>query len=66
MSTSQLRIRLRELEAERSAAHELLPENRLYLSDLEDEIAATTAFYIGAAVTDIATLRGELSGRNQG
>jgi hypothetical protein len=37
-----------------------------YMADLEDEVAACRAVYVGAAVTDIAVLRGELFGRNVG
>ena len=33
-----------------------------YMADLEDEIAACRAAYVGAAVTEIATMRAELSG----
>jgi hypothetical protein len=37
-----------------------------FISDLDDELAATRAAYIGAAVTEIATLRAELSGPQVG
>jgi hypothetical protein len=33
-----------------------------YMADLDDEIAACRAAYVGAAVTEIAVMRGELSG----
>ena len=33
-----------------------------YMTDLEDEVAEVTAVYIRAAVTELATLRGELFG----
>ena len=33
------------------------------MADLDEEITATRNAYVGAAVTDIATLRGQLSGR---
>ena len=33
-----------------------------YMTDLEDEVAEVTAVYAGAAVTEVATLRGELLG----
>jgi hypothetical protein len=36
------------------------------MADLDEEIAATRHAYIGAAITDIATLRGELSGPQLG
>ena len=37
-----------------------------YMADLDDEITATRNALVGAAVTDIATLRGQLSGRLHG
>ena len=37
-----------------------------YMDDLEADIAATTDAFVGAAVTELATLRGELGGRLQG
>ena len=33
-----------------------------YMADLDGEIEATASAYVGAAVTEIATLRAELSG----
>jgi hypothetical protein len=48
------------------AAVEGLAENAAYMTDLDEEIAATRSAYVGAAVTEIATLRAELSGRLQG
>jgi hypothetical protein len=36
------------------------------MADLDDEIATTTSAYVGAAVTEIAMLRGELAGRLHG
>lgn len=57
---------LRVLEAERvSAALEGLT-NAAYLADLQQEIAEHRAAYVGAAVTEIATLRGQMSGPLQG
>ncbi|HEX8102856.1 MAG TPA: hypothetical protein VF533_09600 [Solirubrobacteraceae bacterium] len=62
-----LRQRLDELAAERALAGlEGLGSNQPYLADLEGEIAFAQKAYVGAAVTQIATLRGELSGRLQG
>jgi hypothetical protein len=37
-----------------------------FLAEQEDEAAAVRAAYIGAAVTQIASLRAELSGRQWG
>ena len=37
-----------------------------YVADLDDEIATTRTAYVGAAVTEIASLRGQLSGQARG
>jgi hypothetical protein len=64
MPTAQIHLHLRELEAERAqAAVEGLVSNATYMASLEGEIAATRNAYVGAAVTELATLRAELSGR---
>ena len=58
---------LQLLLVERALAEvEGLVANAAYVADLEDEITATRNAYVGAAVTDIATLRGQLSGRLHG
>jgi hypothetical protein len=58
---------LTELKAERALASlSGLADDDAYLADLEDEIAATRHAYVGAAVTEIATLRAELSGPQVG
>lgn len=63
----ELAERLRELYAERAlAAREGLASNRRYMDDLEQEIEGYRDAYAGAAVTEIAVLRGELGGRLQG
>ncbi|QEC48752.1 hypothetical protein FSW04_15015 [Baekduia soli] len=63
ISAHDLAEQLRLLRAERSLA-ELhgLAADTAYLADLEAEIRHTTAAYVGAAVTEIASLRGRLSG----
>ena len=67
MFATEMHIQLQELEAERAlAAIEGLASNPAYMADLDDEIAATRSAYVGAAVTEIATLRGELNGRQLG
>jgi hypothetical protein len=67
MSATEMQIQLQQLHVERAlAAIEGLEDNDAYMSDLEDEIAATRYAYIGAAVTEIATLRAELSGPQVG
>ena len=37
-----------------------------YMADLDDEIVATRHAYVAAVITDIATLRAELSGPQVG
>jgi hypothetical protein len=62
-----LRDHLMQLHAERAlAVLEGLNRNAAFISDLDDELAATREAYIGAAVTEIATLRAELSGPQVG
>ena len=59
--------RLRLLYAERAVAErEGLSSNRRYMDDLEREINGCRDAYVGAAVTEIAVLRGELGGRLSG
>ena len=58
---------LEGLHEERAlAAHTPLAEDPRYSADLDEEITATTHAYVGVAVTEIATLRGELFGRHEG
>ena len=61
MTTLQLRTHLQTLSAERSTATLAgLNDIEAYVHDLEAEIEATRHAYIGAAVTEIATLRAQL------
>jgi hypothetical protein len=61
------RTKLRRLQAERLDAVEAgLGENALYMTDLENDIEASIAAYIGLAVTEIATLRAQLGGPQVG
>jgi hypothetical protein len=63
MSASDLHTHLRELQAERALAeHTGMTRIRSYRADLERDIQRSLAAFIGAAVTEIATLRGQLSG----
>jgi hypothetical protein len=63
MSAIEIQHHLHALEAERSLASlEGLASNAGYIADLLDEIEATRRAYVGAAVTEIAVLRAELSG----
>jgi hypothetical protein len=58
---------LLELQAERAlAAIEGLAVNSVYMADLDGEIEAAARAYAAAAVTEIATLRAELSGPQVG
>lgn len=59
--------KLRRLEAERLDAVEAgLGENALYMTDLETDIEASRATYVGLVVTEIATLRAQLGGPQVG
>ena len=63
----EARNTLRRLEAERLDAVEAgLGENALYMTDLDNDIEASRAIYVGLAVTEIATLRAQLSGPQVG
>jgi hypothetical protein len=61
-SAIEIHTHLLELQAERALASiEGLAVNSAYTADLDGEIAATARAYVGAAVTEIATFRAELS-----
>ena len=67
ISATAVREQLVLLQRERAtAALEGVAANDLYLTDLLDEIEETRVAYAGAAVTEIASLRGALSGPLQG
>jgi hypothetical protein len=67
MSSHDLRIQLGLLMAEHRAATAAgLGDNGAYMTELEDELVAARAAYVGLAVTEIATFRGQLGGRQQG
>jgi hypothetical protein len=58
----ELHVHLLELQTERALASiEGLAMDSVCMADLDGEIEATARAYIGAAVTEIATLRAELS-----
>jgi hypothetical protein len=64
---STVRLQLEVLETERATAHLAgLGSNAEYMDDLHAEITGYRVAYTGLAVTELATLRGELSGRLQG
>ena len=67
MTAIELQNHLQGLQAERALASiEGLESQSAYMADLDDEIAATRHAYVLAAVTEIATLRAELSGPQVG
>jgi hypothetical protein len=62
-TASDAREHLDLLMEERRLALECgLGNDAHYMADLADEIATCRAAFVGAAVTEIATLRGQLSG----
>jgi hypothetical protein len=66
-SVIEIHTHLLDLQAERSLASiEGLAVNSAYMADLDGEIEATARAYVGAAVTEIATFRAELSGSQVG
>jgi hypothetical protein len=67
MSAHDLHLQLRRLGAERVDAVEAgLGDNALYMDELEHDLAEARAAYVGLAVTEIASLRGQLSGPQVG
>ena len=61
------RMRLEAPRAEQAAASLAgLAANRIYMAGLADDIAASEAAYVGAAVTEIASLRAALDGPLEG
>ena len=67
MFATEMHTHLKQLHAERALASiEGLASDAAYMADLDEEIAATHSAYVGAAVTEIASLRGELYGRQVG
>jgi hypothetical protein len=67
MSAFELHIQLKELHAERHLAEETGVANiASYMADLERDIARSHAAFVGAAVTEIASFRAQLSGPNVG
>jgi hypothetical protein len=67
MLPSEIRAHLLELAHERLAAEALgMRADGAYMVDLEEEIAIYRRALVGAAVTELAILRGELFGRQFG
>jgi hypothetical protein len=64
MYASEIRAQLNRLYLERLEAESAgLSKCAAYMSDLEDEISDYRAAFLGAAVTEIAIARADLSGR---
>ena len=62
-SAAALHEQLQQLQRDQAtAALTGVAANGLYLADLTSEIEATRDDYVGAAVTEIASLRAELDG----
>jgi hypothetical protein len=67
MTATDARLQLQRLQAERLDAVEAgLGANDLYMADLDTDIEASRTAYVALAVTEIASLRAQLSGANQG
>lgn len=67
MTAHDVRIQLGRLTAERLDAIDAgLGENAAYMRGLTDDLIAARAAYTGLAITEIATLRGQLWGRQTG
>lgn len=67
MLATDLKSHIHELESERILASlHGLTNDTAYMADLTDEITVTRHAYVSAAVTEIATLRAELSGPQVG
>jgi hypothetical protein len=63
----EVREHLASLEAERAFALETgVAEIAPYMADLDEEIRVCRELYVATAVTEIATLRAELAGAQQG
>jgi hypothetical protein len=67
MSAIDIQTQLQELQAERALASiEGLSNGSAYMNDLDQEIEATRHAYVATVVTEIASLRAELSGPQLG
>jgi hypothetical protein len=67
MTATDARQQLHRLQAERLDAVDAgLADNELYMAELESDIAFSHVAYVALAVTEIATLRAQLSGPQVG
>jgi hypothetical protein len=63
MTAADARLQLQRLQAERLDAVDAgLSDNATYMADLQEEIASSRVAYVALAVTEIATLRAQLTG----
>lgn len=63
----EVRAHLVELQNEKAIARSSGVGNLdTYMADLDEEIEATRQLYVASAVTEIASLRAEISGRDLG
>ena len=63
MFATEMHNHLQDLQAECALASiEGLASDSAYMADLDEEIAVRRSAYVGAAVTEIASLRRQLSG----
>jgi hypothetical protein len=64
---AELRERIALLESERALAGLTgLDTDPAYMADLQADIRTASATYVGVAVTELASLRGQLAGTLQG
>jgi hypothetical protein len=67
MTAVEARTQLHRLQVERLDAVDVgLSENAVYMASLETDIACSRMAYVGLAITEIATLRAQLSGAQLG
>ena len=67
MNAHELRMHLGRLMAERLDATEAgLAANAVYMSELDEDLLAAREAFVGMAVTEIASLRAQLWGRQSG
>jgi hypothetical protein len=67
MTATDARLQLQRLQAERLDAVEAgLGDNAHYMADLQSDIESSRVAYVALAVTEIASLRAQLDGANEG
>jgi len=66
-TATDIKQHLELLHTERALALDTpLRDDPLYMADLNEEILTTRHAYVGSAVTEIASMRALLNGRQQG